>query len=334
MFLPLVSVLVPVFRVERYIERCARSVLEQTYPNIEYLFVDDATDDASIDILEKVISDYPKRQERVHIIRHQSNKGLAAARNTAVDACYGDFVFHVDSDDWVDVDAIELMVRKQEETDADIISAEAYDEKDGVSTQHLTGGWNLQKIDLLKGILTYKVSTTIWRRLIRRSLYTVNNIRCDEHGSGGEDFQVFPRLVYYAQKVSGIPNIIYHYNKSNQCSISENASKNIEWQLQGLTSVRVVASFFSDKEPFLSSIVAGLEVRNIHYRIGYNAVNRNKVGYDIFLKYMKETDSSYWSQVRWNNPIVRLLESNYYSMILFLMCHRLSYVIKLKTVYD
>lgn len=140
MFLPLVSVLIPVFRVERYIERCARSVLEQTYQNIEYIFVDDATDDASIDIIERIISEYPDRQERVHIIRHQSNKGLAAARNTAVDTCHGVFVFHVDSDDWVETDAIELMVRKQHETDADIITAEACDEKEGISTQHLTGG--------------------------------------------------------------------------------------------------------------------------------------------------------------------------------------------------
>lgn len=320
---PLVSVLVPIFRVEQYIERCARSVLGQTYQNLEFIFVDDATDDSSMNILNRVLSDYPKRLNDVHIIRHERNRGLAATRNTAVEACHGKFVFHVDSDDWVETDAIELMVRNQQATDADIITAEAFDEKDGVVTRHLTGGWNLQKIDLLTGILAYKVSTVIWRRLIRKSLYTENDIRCDECGSGGEDFQVFPRLVYFAKKVSGIPNVIYHYNKSNQCSISNNASKNIELQLQGLTSVKVISSFFSDKEPVLSSIVAGINVRNIHYRMIYNVVNRNRIGYGIFLRYMRESDSCYWSQVNWDKPFVRFWESHYYSMMLLIFIKRI-----------
>jgi glycosyltransferase involved in cell wall biosynthesis len=320
---PLVSVLVPIFRVEHYIERCARSVLGQTYQNLEFIFVDDATDDSSMDILNRVLTDYPERMDNVHIVHHEQNRGLAAARNTAVKACHGEFVFHVDSDDWVETDAIELMVEKQKATDADIITAEAYDEKDGVATRHLTGGWNLQKTDLLTGILTYKVSTTIWRRLIRKRLYTINYIECDECGSGGEDIQVFPRLVYYSKKVSGIPNIIYHYDRSNRCSISNNVNKSIDTQLQGLSSVRVMASFFADKAPFLASLVAGLEVRNIHYRMRYNVVNRNKKGYCIFLRYMKESDSCYWSQVNWHKPYIRLCESHYYSMMLLIFVNRI-----------
>lgn len=329
---PLVSVLVPVFRVEQYIERCARSVLEQTYKNIEFVFVDDATDDASIDILKEVLSDYTERKDIVHVVRHEVNKGLAAARNTAVDACHGDFVFHVDSDDWVERNAIELLVKKQQESDADIISAEAYDYKEGILTKHLTGGWNLEKTDLLKGILTYKVSTTMWRRLIRKKLYIDNDIRCDERGSGGEDFQVFPRLVYYANKVTGIDNCVYYYNKSNQQSISNIANKVIEIQKQGLVSVTVIESFFSQKEPELRRIVEGMAVRNIHYRLTQNVANRHKKGYDVFLNYMKKSDTKYWSQVHWNNPMVRLLESNFYSMILFHGFYRLLKIAKLKKI--
>jgi glycosyltransferase involved in cell wall biosynthesis len=225
--LPLVSVLVPVFRVERYVERCARSVLEQTYQNIEYIFVDDATDDASIIILERIILDYPDRQDRVRIIRHQSNRGLAAARNTAVDVSHGDFIFHVDSDDWIDNDAIELMVRKQQATNADIVTAEAFNDKNGIVTRHLTSGWNLDKTSLLKGILTYKVSTSIWRRLIRKSLYTENKIMCDERGCLGEDFQVLPKLVYYAKVVAGIENPIYRNNCINMWSILTNLHNSV-----------------------------------------------------------------------------------------------------------
>lgn len=322
---PLVSILVPVYRVEQYIERCARSVFNQSYQNIEYIFIDDASDDSSIDILNEIILDYPNRAEKVAIIRHKKNKGLAAARNTAIEASHGEFVFHVDSDDWVETNAIELLVKKQLETDTDIVSGEALDDVNDIKTKHLSSGWDLDKETLLTHLLTYKVSTTLWRRLIRRSLYTDFNITCDERGSGGEDFQVLPRLVYYSKKVSGINNIIYYYNKSNHLSISNNVKKNIDFQIQGLISVKKIVSFFSDKEPDLRNLVAGMDVRNIHFRMIYNVNNKNQKGYKQFLEYMKESDSIYWKEVQWDRKLIRYVESNYYSMILLQFFRNLIY---------
>ena len=87
----LVSILVPVYGVEKYIERCARSLFEQTYENLEYIFVDDCTPDKSIEILKRVIEDYPNRKNQVRIIHHEHNRGLAAARNTALDAATSEF---------------------------------------------------------------------------------------------------------------------------------------------------------------------------------------------------------------------------------------------------
>ncbi len=78
-----ISLLIPVYGVEKYIERCARSLFGQTYQNIEYIFVDDCTKDSSIAVLKKVLDDYPFRKEQVTIIHHNFNKGLSAARNTA-----------------------------------------------------------------------------------------------------------------------------------------------------------------------------------------------------------------------------------------------------------
>ena len=98
---PLVSILVPVYNVEAYIDHCAQSILEQTYDQLELVFIDDGCSDASITVLENVIDKYPCRKERCTIIHHQQNRGLAAARNTAVYSCHGDFVFHVYADDWI-----------------------------------------------------------------------------------------------------------------------------------------------------------------------------------------------------------------------------------------
>lgn len=328
MVLPLVSVLVPVFRVEHYIERCARSVLGQTYPNVEYIFVDDGTDDASIEILERILPEYPNRSGNVHVIHHETNRGSAAARNTAVEASQGEFLFHVDADDWVESNAIELLLKRQQETDADIVSAEAFDNTDNDEKKHLTGGWNLEKKELLIGILTYKVSTTLWRRLIRRSLYTDYNIICNEQGSGGEDYQVLPRLVYYAKRVTGIQEAVYHYNLINSHSIMNNVWSCVDTQIQGLVSVRTVVQFFSDKESFLQQIVAGKEIRYIHFRMVNNVIHRNKEGYKTFLRYMRNTDKNDWPLVQWNYPLIRCLENNFYSMMLCILCRRATNQIK------
>ena len=107
----LVSILVPIYKVEKYIERCARSLFEQTYPNLEFLFVDDASPDKSIEILQKVIAQYPKWKGRITIIYHNKNRGLAVARNALVDNCRGEFLFHVDSDDWIAEDAVEKILK-------------------------------------------------------------------------------------------------------------------------------------------------------------------------------------------------------------------------------
>lgn len=107
---PLVSILIPVYNVEAYIERCARSAFEQSYQNLEFIFVDDATPDASIQVLQRVIADYPDRCDSIKILHHERNRGLAAARNTAIAACHGDFVMHVDSDDWLEPEAAELLI--------------------------------------------------------------------------------------------------------------------------------------------------------------------------------------------------------------------------------
>ena len=94
-----VSVLVPYFNARVFIARCARAIFEQTYQNIECVFVDDCSPDNSIEVLENVLKDYPQRKEQVKIIKHEFNKGVSAARNTALRNSTGEFTIFVDSDD-------------------------------------------------------------------------------------------------------------------------------------------------------------------------------------------------------------------------------------------
>lgn len=330
---PIVSILVPVYQVEEYIERCAHSLFGQTYPNIEYVFVDDATPDASMDILELVLTAYPERKRNVHIIRHEQNKGLATVRNTLVEASHGEFVLHVDSDDWMESNAVELLVKRQQETDADIVSAEAYDYYgEGVLKNHLRSGGNLDRESLLKGILKLEVSTSVWRRLIRKSLYDEHNIKCDERGSGGEDFQTLPRLVYYAHTVAGIDTPVYYYNRTNRHSIVATGLNDIGVQLQGLVSARVIISFFSDKETCFRELVGGIDIWHIHNNMEQNAIKGKVDGYNLFLNLMKESDSQYWYKVHWNIPLIRCIESYYHTMIPFCILHHAYVKVKHKII--
>ncbi len=99
--LPKVSIMVPFYQVERYIERCARSILHQSYHNIEYIFIDDCSTDSSMSCLRKTLDEFPERAGQVRIISNLSNRGLAYCRNLGIQECTGSFVLWVDADDWI-----------------------------------------------------------------------------------------------------------------------------------------------------------------------------------------------------------------------------------------
>ena len=102
-----VSIIVPIYNVEKYIERCAVSLFEQTYSNIEYVFVNDCTPDQSITVLKRVIDCYPHRASQTKIINHDYNCGVAISRNTALEHSTGEFVCQVDPDDYIELDAFD-----------------------------------------------------------------------------------------------------------------------------------------------------------------------------------------------------------------------------------
>lgn len=249
----LVSLLVPIYGVELYIERCARSLFEQTYPNLEYVFVDDCSPDNSCDILQKTLEDYPHRKSMVKIVHHSTNRGLAAVRNTALDYATGDFVCVVDSDDWLEDGAIAHLVRKQAESDADIVTGNAYIHyHEGV--KELSNHFDLDKERILTRQLkdTWTMWTFLWGRLYKRSLFEDNKIRCIEGADYAEDRYQVVRLYYYANKFSFVEEFVYNYEKRNDSSITvmqkTNVTAYLKNQYQHLLNWIGILDFFRDKE--------------------------------------------------------------------------------------
>ena len=112
-----VSVIIPVYNVEKYIRECLDSVVNQTYKNLEIICVDDCGTDNSI----KIAEEYAQKDKRVKVFHHDKNMGAGVARNTGIQNSSGEYIFFVDPDDYLNLDIIELMVKKQKKTNADII---------------------------------------------------------------------------------------------------------------------------------------------------------------------------------------------------------------------
>lgn len=241
-----VSIGIPVYGVEKFIERCARSLFEQTYENLEYIFVDDFSPDKSIEILKHIIGQYPNRKHQIHIIRHDFNKGLACARNTFIANAKGEFVLHVDSDDWIERNAIELLVDKQKHGDYDIVTADTE-----VIRPEYTEVRNLPQFDspmeLTLALLRRTIPVNVWGRLIRKSLYTENKIWASEGVNMSEDLNVMPRLSYYAKNIASIRKVLFHYDCFNENSYTANFNEekqNMVWK-----TIDILQKFFLDKDP-------------------------------------------------------------------------------------
>lgn len=220
MIKPLVSILVPVYGVEKYIEICAISIFEQTYHNIEVIFVNDCTKDKSIEILIKLIKiKYSHLNPRINIINHIENKGLAGARNTALDNAKGDFVLHLDSDDYLNKDAIELLIEEAIKTSADIVFSDAniiYPNKIVKKTNNY-----IDNIDVyLKKVILRKNNLNVWGNLYNRDLY--KEIRFFEGVNFGEDYVTLPRILFYSKKNAYLEKVTYNYVQCNTESYTNN----------------------------------------------------------------------------------------------------------------
>ena len=216
-----VSVLVPVYGVERYIEQCAVSLMQQTYKDVEYIFVDDCTPDASIERLREVVVRYPEREPQVRIIKHERNLGSASARQSCLDAATGDVVIFVDSDDYVDIHMIECLVGEMAHSHADIVDGGYSIVSNGRPVREFKP---LQVSDkaYLKIFLCQNVeSNRLWGRLIRKSLFDDNGICFSQGIDYGEDFSVMPLLLINARR-GWVKRSFYFYRDDNQQSYTNN----------------------------------------------------------------------------------------------------------------
>lgn len=241
----LVSILVPIYGVEKYIERCAISLFEQTYFNIEYIFVDDCTPDNSISILKEVLARYPHRIKQAKIIRHEKNAGLANARITAIKNCTGKYLLNVDSDDYIEKDMVRIMLEKAIETDSDMVICD-FNNIYSNRIQRMNNYFPSNRIEYISNMLMRKTSVCVCGRLIKTSLYTEHNVYPIPGLNYAEDYAVTPRLVYFAHNISKVDFAFYNYIQINDASYTKSlSSTSIDNAIQAND---ILTNFFSEHE--------------------------------------------------------------------------------------
>ena len=229
--MPKITVIVPVYRVEKYIERCARSLFEQSLDDIEYIFVNDCTPDNSIEILQKTLDQYPNRKDSCKIIHHKKNKGLTSTRNTGLAIATGEYIAHCDSDDWVEKTMYEELYNKAKKENADIVYSDIKMVFTRASQIYSAADFSKEKTDLMKNYIS-STWTCLVNMIVKRELYEANDLKSPTHLCYCEDFWLSVRLFHFASKIEYINKAFYNYNRLNEDSITHKLDYRTERQEQ------------------------------------------------------------------------------------------------------
>lgn len=222
---PKVSILIPIYKVSDFIERCAHSLFLQTFHDIEYVFVNDCTPDDSMSKLSTVMLEYPNRKHQIKIINHETNKGLASTRNTALDNSNGAYISVIDSDDYIEPTMIEELYNKVTLESADIVVSNFIVEYPTYSIEKSDQISNKTEDNFLLMIKQEQSFSCIWNKLIKRELYERADCRVPEGLNYGEDRHVMTRFYYYAKKIVKVEKAFYHYVQYNSNAITKSKGK-------------------------------------------------------------------------------------------------------------
>ena len=262
-----ISLIVPIYGVEAYIRQCAESVLAQTYGDIEFIFVNDGTKDRSMEVLEQLIEERFSHLRPQIVIINKENGGLPSARKSGLDAATGEYILFVDSDDWLELDAVERIMAEAVRSDADLVYfhlVKEYGNRQSVKRERTYTAAN--KHLWVRNMLNYKSYGYTVTKCFRRKLYVENFVSFPKLGMH-EDIYLMSQIVFYAQSISHLPEVLYHYRKTNTASM---CSQKRSWR--HITSSRNLLGLYVDyKDRLKGSPVEGV-IDGVVLRAGWHSM--------------------------------------------------------------
>ncbi|MDR2979035.1 MAG: glycosyltransferase [Bacteroidales bacterium] len=207
---PAISVIVPVYNVEKYLRRCIESILNQKFTDFELLLIDDGSTDSSGDLCDE----YARKDQRI-IVFHTENRGVSHARQIGISQARGIYSIHVDADDWIEQDMLSEMYHTIQTDNADMLIVDFYlnfsDKQQLICQKPASLVPHAIIADILKGNLM----GSLCNKLIRHTAYKEFNISFSIGINYCEDFLVVTEILLKTKKISYLPKPFYHYNQNN-----------------------------------------------------------------------------------------------------------------------
>jgi glycosyltransferase involved in cell wall biosynthesis len=260
----LISILVPIYKVEKFISKCLDSIFNQTYSDIEYVFLDDCSPDNSVRILKKNIKEHNIDQSKITIISHSENKGIAITRNDLLDHAKGEYVLFIDSDDWIESDMVEQMVSATNKGAIDIVGCDYTDEFiDGKSKLRYENYAQDCNENIVR-LINYNIGPTLWKILVKKELF--KNVKFRPDIEIGEDYIASIMLYYYAKNCSNVHQYLYHYVQYNTYRYSNQIRKSIS---NHINAIIIIEEFLKSKGLYDSRINKEIKLRKFSIKRYY-----------------------------------------------------------------
>lgn len=205
-----ISIIIPVFNVEKYIERCLNSIINQSFKDIEILIVNDCTPDASMTIIRK----YAQKDKRIKILENKVNSGLLWSRQVGFNEANSDFIMFCDSDDWLPNNSLEILYRTINKTHYDIIIGNyniCKDEQKIITTFHNKLNYGNNKLSVFKSLLNLEISHSMWGKIFKASLFKNKDFNVQKNFINSEDAYLFYQLVEQSTQIGIVEEPVYCY---------------------------------------------------------------------------------------------------------------------------
>lgn len=264
------SIIIPIYNVERYLPKCLESLQQQTFRDFEVICVNDGSKDSSAVIAEE----WEIRFENPYVVIHQENQGLSAARNTGLQASHGEYVLFLDSDDWLEPNALKVLMDNLHGEDMLCFNGrrfmedkQQYEDADVIQLESDVPGWDYYCCHALESRRFAFVCVVL--RCYSREFLVKNNLRF-KPGIFHEDNLFTPIACYCAQRVKVIPDVLYDYRVRNSSIMTTRSLKH--WE-DIITIANELAVFFQDK-PVPKTVL--YQALTHHYQAAFANVGRKE----------------------------------------------------------
>lgn len=280
-----VSVIIPVYNAEPYIENCVRTLFGQTLDNLEFIFIDDCSPDNSISVIEKILEEYPARKDHVIILRNEQNRGVGQTRQRGIDNATGEYIIHCDPDDWIETHMYEALYSKAIETNADIVICDFFEEYDN-HTIIVDQPIPKSRLDIFHQIATEQTHCSLCNKLVKSNL--AKSIRIEKGINLWEDLSLTAFYLVNTNKVERIASPLYHYNVINLKSITHGNRVN-----NAFSKIHAIKSLENnlDKANILKDI-NGSDLHLIEWKAKRGLLScPNKTNIDLWIKTFPDSNN-------------------------------------------